>query len=226
MKKAILIPLVAVILAGAAYGAKTQLDKASPTNQATDKPHQEQFSDKTSIANLIKRGQSLKCTFEKDLGEEQGKMSGTTYIANNQVRSNFELTGQADRETRKMHSIIKEDWVYTWPVMGENQGVKMKRTATKEENSNGKKEEAATGINPEEKLNYQCSRWATVDKSLFNPPEEVEFQDYSNLSNFQTEVETDTEGSPEINQESACQACSNLPNQELINQCRQQLDCE
>ena len=225
MKKIFIIALAVVVLFGTGYGISSYLknkDTSSVNPLQNNKTEQEdKFNTKASIKDLLTRGKALKCTFEKDADSESGGggMKGITYIANGKVRSDIEITNGNNEETMEMHSIVNDGWVYSWPTGDKNKGMKIKAIENEDDAENYPSE--ATSVQDE--FNYQCSRWSLVDNTKFTPPADVDFQDYSKMmEGFQNNTENiNTEESPQ----NACQACDNMPNEKLKNECRQSIGC-
>ena len=129
-----------------------------------------------SMKELVERKDPVKCTFT--LNEDNQKMTGTVYVAGEKkLRSDYEMI--ANNQTIKSSMINDGDMLYMWSDMT-NQGIKMNM---KEMENLEQEDTAAGGENLQEwneKMDFKCVKWS-VDKSLFEPPQNMEFIDWTEM---------------------------------------------
>ncbi|MDD5710768.1 MAG: hypothetical protein PHV43_01545 [Candidatus Colwellbacteria bacterium] len=201
MNKNIIIAVVVVLAAGAAYflwGSGGSINTAQ---------------DAASIKELIARGENLTCTFSR--ADEGNSMDGTIYVSGGKVRGDFSLI--QDGQSFESHMIQDADFAYVWNTGGPlgAAGFKMSVSAD-EEVSSGEGEYQAVDL--EEQLDTKCSRWSP-DASKFVPPSNITFQD---LSQQAIQINQSAEGDVQVQQ---CAACNMAPDEATKAQCLTALGC-
>ena len=119
----------------------------------------------------------MKCSFEST--SEQGTTKGTSYLANESVRTDATLTTTSGTQT--MSSIMDGTYLYSWGD-GMPQGMKM-RIAAMEEMSKNTQTPTATSkqvADLDRATDYDCATWS-VDMSVFAPPTNITFADYEEM---------------------------------------------
>jgi hypothetical protein len=167
-KKLIWIILAIIVIALIAYFTMNR----QPDNASTGNNSVKSQSVKQSLKDLLTAGQSVKCEFNNT----EAKSAGTVYIADKKVRGDFST--MIDNKAMTSHMITDNDTSYIW-TEGQTSGFKM--TLSKEDkaelNDQAKQNQ---GIDPDEKMDYQCSPWSASNDS-FKLPSDVEFKDFSAL---------------------------------------------
>jgi len=188
MKKSLLIVAFAMIVAlGAGGCGKSDApitlkvdDNATPTEQNAE---MEKFSG--SMRDLFEKGEPVKCNFETVMDGITQKSA--LYVSGKNMRMDGFNTGggQPDLAT---HMIIKEDYQYIWGYDGNN-GTKMKSLKVEDLDITKTDDLTTADIKPNEELvkldqnmEMTCEKWS-ADSSMFNPPSEIEFVDYSEMMN-------------------------------------------
>lgn len=132
-----------------------------------------------SLKELIAAGIPQKCTFSSN--DDSGKNEGISYVAGGKVRA--DITNTISGKTTTQHMISDNKTSYIWQE-GDKNGFKMtvtesETTATSAPVGTGR-EAVSSGSDLNQKADYKCSAWIP-DDSLFTPPSNVSFTDYSKL---------------------------------------------
>jgi hypothetical protein len=163
-----------------------------------------------NVFDLLKIGNSVKCTFSTE--DESGLTSGVTYVADNQVRGDFEVNLGEDGPIQS-HIISDGQWIYMWSS-ALPQGIKANiedtdLQKTTEEAANSKDLKAF-----QNNVNYKCSSW-NKDESKFVIPQDVKFLDMS-----QTLKEL------KVDPDNLCSACDYIPDEEAKSECKTRMNCQ
>lgn len=163
-KNVLIIVVVAVILVigGGAFWYVQSQQSGSQQNVAT------------SIKDALSQSVSLECAYT----DGEGRQS-KTYIKNGAVRSDY--TGQTPQESGSV--IVQENIIYVWDA--QKQGFKMEIpevSGTPQET-----DPVAAGVTQKENLLAELEQYkdackpSVVSDSLFTPPTDVTFTDYSQM---------------------------------------------
>lgn len=174
MNKAVVIVGALLILGVGGYFMTQQ-----STNSALNSKKVEETSSFTSIQDALSKSLSLQCTFT----DEDGKKT-KTYIKSGAVRTDF--TGAKAEDSGSM--IMKDKKLYTW-TNDKKEGFMMTvpevtpgqtnipGSATGDANRSQQATDVLTAL---DKFKDSCKP-ATVADSLFTPPSEIKFTDFSNM---------------------------------------------
>jgi hypothetical protein len=210
MNKKIIIAVVLLLLLGAGgyYFMKSGKDgSSSPASESSSKTQ--------SIKELIAENIPQKCTF-KTTDETSGTSEGTTYVSGGKVRGDFSVTQEG--KTTINHMISDGQVSYIWQD-GEKNGFKMTLSAedaAEIKSDTSTSATAATGADLDQKVDYNCSAWIP-DNSMFDPPKDVTFTDFSDMLKPQGSGGTDSKASQ-------CAYCGNLSGDDKT-QCLTALGC-
>jgi len=173
-KKVIAAVVILLVLIGGYFGY-TKLKGGSITTPGTTT----ESGGMKSLKDLLSLGVTQKCTFSQTGGS--GTSEGTTYVSGGKVRGDFTTTSSG--KTMITHMISDGKTSYIW-TEGEKTGFKM--TAIEASPSTVQTGSADTPVNSQadldQKADYKCSGW-TTDGSLFTPPTNVTFTDFSQMLN-------------------------------------------
>lgn len=168
-----------------------------------------------SLKDLLSAGIAQKCTFSTT--DESGTSEGVTYVSGGKVRADFSST--VEGKVVKSHMISDGKTNYIW-TDGEKTGFKMtvEQTSTTESDvpSSSTDTSVSSQVDLNEKADYKCSAWI-ADDSLFTPPSDVEFQDFSDI--FKPQPSTSAGSGT-----SQCAYCSSLSGEDKT-QCLTALNC-
>lgn len=202
MKK-ILIVSAAVLLLAAGCGKKP----AQPSQKVSQKSSgQQTFKELAS-------GKPQKC--EVKFSQDNAQSQGTVYVGEGKMRS--DSTATMDGKTVVSHIILDGNVIYTW-VDGQGTGFKMPATLSEAEKSQAGQKRP---VDLEQKVSYTCEDWS-VDNSLFTPPSNVIFTDFSNLVPKMPAPGANVGASQHA---AACSACEQAPEASRA-QCKAALGCK
>ena len=194
MNKKVLAVVVVLLLLAAGYFLmnKSGSNGGSLVTGTQTQPGKLSF---TSIQDALSRSLSLECTFTDDNGRQT-----KTYMKAGAVRTDF--TGSKAEESGSM--ILKDKKMYSWNDTTK-QGFMMQVPDLNITPTQNSKTGAGKGTNPADALamieKYKSScKPGTVADSLFTPPAEIKFTDYSNMMKDLQKVAQPTNGA--MNEES------------------------
>lgn len=168
-----------------------------------------------SLKDLLTAGIAQKCTFSMD--QDSAGQSGTTYIASGKLRGDF--SSQSEGKTIVTHMIVTGNTSYVWQE-GEKEGFKSSFDTTGSVSATGSGSDSTTAaLDFNKQGDYKCSAWV-VDESMFTPPADVKFADFSQLMKPATSANPTQEGGS-----SQCSVCDSLSGDDKI-QCRTALSCK
>ena len=201
MKKILLISIIAALLAGmwavfqifsndsiktedsvviTPVAVEDKIRKVTPTpTSGTD-----------SINTLIALGQNMECTISYHVeGSAETPTDGTLFTSQNRLRGDFLIPEMGADAVSSM--ILQNGDLYSWTEIG---GKKNGMKTSLAELSAIKKNENAPKANEVVPLDalvtYQCKPWLTVDGSIFEPPTDMVFTNYSDVINTGMEYGT------------------------------------
>lgn len=125
-----------------------------------------------SLSDLMRMGSSVKCTVHSE--DPNAISDGMVYVSGGKVRADF--TSAVAGTNHESSMITADGYIYTWSS-AMPQGLKMKNEGADTPSS------APTepgSVNPNVKVNYSCAPWM-VDSSVFMPPANIEFMDFSSM---------------------------------------------
>ena len=211
--KTIVIAVVAILgIGGAGAGiylatqdnddntqASSETTSSNTSNQSTVPP-----GENTSINELLKLDRTAECTFSYQKDDNESQTSGTIYIDKERMSGNFAYT--LPNQPTKSSSIIRDtDFQYVWD-QETKKGIKTSLASLEQTLDNAQNDAPQANddaVNQDQKFDFDCKNW-NVDEAKFNPPNDVEFTDYSQqLQQLQD--------SQEGVQQNLNQACAAIP---------------
>ncbi len=217
----LILGIIVILLLG--IGGYWYMNK-NPTSLSTGKNKMEQEqttgSGMMSLKELMGLNKNQVCTYSSS--EETGSISGTSYISGGKVRNEFKGT-YPDGKAYEGGMINDGSYMYTWTT-DSNEGFKIAITDSIEKQVEDTKNDFEKNqdqfVNQNEKLNYKCSSWSP-NGSMFVPPSNIKFTDYSEMMNQTQEAQPNSEQIKEF----LCKNCDNVPEAEQA-ACKQSLGCE
>ena len=203
MKK-VLIVSAAVLLLAAGCGKK-------PVEQPSQTASQKSSGQQTFKELASGKPQRCEVKFNQDNAQSQG----TVYVGNGKMRT--DSTATVAGKSIVSHMILDGNTIYTW-VDGQTTGFKMQVTPTEAEKSQASQQKP---VNLEQKVDYSCEGWS-VDNSLFTPPSNVTFSDFSSLM---PKVPAPSANVGASQNAAACAACDQAPEASRA-QCKAALGCK
>lgn len=178
------------------------------------------------LSDLLAQNTSMACSFSYADAQGQTTSSGDVYVANGQMRGDFETNmPTANPPITRTHMIKVEDVSYIWGMDGKN-GYKM--TITDEDvdklQSYLPKAEQSTGSaarpTDQQDASYDCRAWS-VDSTMFEPPSDIVFTDMSPMMD-QIPTRLENDASPTTD---ACEACQMAPDEAARASCKKAMGC-
>lgn len=222
-----LIPIIGVIIVLALAGGGFyyyQSTQSSNTGGMMGQKNESTMNDESSLMSLkdlLMMGQAQQCTFSYS-DEQSGTVSGTSYVAGQKVRTDFEGT-YTNGESYEGGMILDGEYMYTWSTEMD-QGVKMAMTGTTEEaidEAAANPDTTNESYNPSAEVEYNCKGW-NENAEMFTPPPDVEFMDFTEQMKMFEEYQGGNESSRATN---PCEACASLSG-EAAAMCKSSLGCE
>jgi hypothetical protein len=173
-----------------------------------------------SLALLAARGEDLECTITYT--DPSGvSVSGTYFTHAGAIRGDF--VTESDGQEIVSSVIVEAQMMHTWSeIDGEAYGMKVDLAALPEGD-----EQALDTREPvplEASVSYSCLPWGAVDRSIFVPPGDILFTDYSTIMQQGMEFGTSFEsGSP--TESDPCALCAQVPAGAAQDQCLVNFGC-
>jgi hypothetical protein len=164
-----------------------------------------------SINELLTMNKPLKCTWKESAS---GDKDVTNLIYINGMKFYQDVT-MAD--IGHSFTISDGDYLYIWSDFNDVAS-KIKNTGAK---TNLKTDQGAAG--QEQKKDFLCEKW-TVDNSVFKPPQDKNFKDVTDEMN-EGFKEMGESGGLEKAKQQMCDLCQNAPDQEAIDNCLKNAEC-
>jgi len=235
--------IVILLLLGGAYYFMHHGNSMMHPMQAGEgaNPQSQASTQKKSLFDFFSMAGSQKCTFSDDTN----KSAGTVYVSSGKMRGDFQESNNSTGKTEQTHMINDGTYVYMW-TDGQNNGYKMSDQFVKQEEAQsseaktpsnaGGNPQPSQGVDMHQKANYSCGGWS-ADNSLFTPPSDVSFTDYSSMMQGQgtmmhggstgTTTQQGSQGSaPAGGNAAACSECNQAPAGSARNQCLAALHCQ
>lgn len=137
-----------------------------------------------SLSDLLARNENLECSivYKRSDGADD-VVEGSYFTSNGKMRGDF-LTKDSGEEVLSS-MIIKDGTFYSWSVIeGEKFGMKANLEQMQTIGSDDSKPKADNGpVSLDQSVKYDCKPWNSVDGSVFEPPSNVLFRDYSTIIN-------------------------------------------
>ena len=137
-----------------------------------------------SLNDLLARHENLECSivYKRSDGVDD-VVEGSYFTSNGKMRGDF-LTKDSGEEVLSS-MIIKDGTFYSWSVIGgEKFGMKANLEQMQTVGSDDSKPKADNGpVSLDQSVKYDCKPWNSVDGSVFEPPADILFKDYSTIIN-------------------------------------------
>jgi hypothetical protein len=130
-----------------------------------------------SLDELRQQGKDMECTISYSANADATVVEGTYFVSDGRMRGDF-LTETPDLTGQVLSSmIITGTTTYFWSeIEGEKYGMKAEVSALA-----GSDTAANEPVPLDQPVDYECKPWQTVDNTIFVPPGDVLFQDFSAL---------------------------------------------
>lgn len=214
MNKNLIIGIVALLLiGGGGYYFMTKGSVSTPTTPSSETSSQQPATAFKSLKDLLMSGVAQKCTFTDK--SENVDMNGTTYVANGKMRGDF--NSSVNGKVMVSHMIVDGKTSYMW-TDDTTTGFKFAFDPQSTEETQADESDKRQGsVDINKTMDYKCNP-STVDGSMFTPPANVKFTDYSQMMGPSSSGKTGTGVNP------GCSACDSLEGDDQA-QCRAALKC-
>lgn len=226
MKKIAMVTVILLLLGAATFVIfQTKKDRQAKRDGAL----MQKAVDTTvsgGLSDLLMQKGSIACSFAYADAENQTTSSGKIYVANGQMRGDFETRSPvANPPVTKTHMIKVEDVAYIWGMDGKN-GYKM--TITDDDIDRlqsylpkaAQSTESAARPTDQQDASYDCRAW-DVDTTMFKPPSNIVFADMSPMMDqIPTRLENDSATATD-----ACEACQMAPDEATRASCKKAIGC-
>lgn len=162
MPKNIVIVLIVIVIIGAGAFWYLRGQKMSPQGNVV-----------TSIKDALSKSVSLECNYT----DQEGRVS-KTYIKNGAVRANY--TGKTAQDTGSVIMANKKLYMWTADKKGFMMEIPDVTGTPNEPKSGGNLSQRDNLMSDLEKYKNDCKP-AIVSDSLFTPPSDIDFQDFSKM---------------------------------------------
>jgi hypothetical protein len=174
MKNKVIIGIVVLIILGA--GAWYFVSQSNKGGMPYTPVVSENGTNMKTLAALLAVGKPVKCTVAPTA--DNGNMSGTFYIADGKMRSDYSVNTAG--QTMSGHMIMMNQTSYSW-LDGQATGYKMAVAPT---NTNTKTNApvANQGFDASKAMDYSCGAW-NADGSEFALPANIKFTEFGTTGN-------------------------------------------
>jgi hypothetical protein len=178
----------------------------SSTNEVENNPAK--TSGTASLQTLLAKAEDLECTISRPgLDAAAEATTGTYFTSQGRMRGDFLVSGTPDGSISSV--IMRDGFLYSWSIIaGEAYGVKIDLAATAEIRTTGSALATQEPVPLDEPVTYTCVPWSPVDGSIFEPPTDILFRDFSEVMNVGMEFGTSYE-EPMTN-EAQCALCAQV----------------
>lgn len=182
------------------------------------------FSGTDTMQALLARGENLECTISYQVnGGTDITTEGSYFTSRGRMRGDFIVNSQGIEAVSSI--ILANDMMYSWTdVAGQRYGMKMSTAEFETAQTDETVPDAQEAVPMDAQVSYECKPWVAVDGSIFEPPTDIVFTEYSSAMNAGMEFGTVYEGGVEMGAEQ-CAMCDELDGAAAA-QCRAMLSCE
>ncbi len=193
MKKFLLVGVIIALLAGgvAVFKILSQEpkiivdDSTAKPNAAveTKKVEFTPISGTDSLNTLLALNQNMECTISyQSKGSVDSPTEGTLFTSRNRLRGDFIIPGMGTDAVSSM-ILLDSNWYFWTEIGGEKNGMKISLNELLATKKNDNAPEAGEAIPLDAPVNYECKPWSIIDGSIFEPPTDIIFKDYSDVIN-------------------------------------------
>ncbi len=222
MKNTLLISIASAVVVGAIAVTLLMRNsdsdvKTSQNDQISNIEEQNQEVEKTPISGtetmiaLLEKGEDLECSVSY-ISEENSNSptTGTFFTSQGKMRGDFVVMSMQEEIVSSM--IMDTESMYTWTIVnGDKYGMKISQAELENSKKNDDSPEAHEAVPVDVAVDYECKPWKEVDRSIFVPPTDVIFKDYSDLMNTGMEFgNVYGEEGVSLEGKSPCQLCEQV----------------
>jgi len=188
--------------------------------EVMDKNSKEPLTGRGTLENILALSQNLECTIDYQADAE---ITGTYFTSQGKMRGDFIVpSGQGDVLSS---FIMLDNTMYTWSVVdGQKYGMQFDLDKLELARASGDIPDTREPVPLDAALNYDCKPWISFDGSIFQPPSDIIFQDFSNILNMGMEFGTVYEENGDT--ASRCESCAQVPVGAGRNECLVAFSCQ
>jgi len=169
------LPLLVLGIALTGCGKKTAPASQPQTDKEPPVVENKEVFFNGSLDDLMKLDENYRCVM--NVKDNEYIVSAVTYVADGKIRNDNKL--DYDDKIRLTHSIITEDWIYSWSEEEPDQGTKIKVSDLEKYQKEG--DENIVGVYGHDvDYDYKCYSWK-VDESKFQEPVGINFMDVTSI---------------------------------------------
>ena len=173
-----------------------------------------------TLTNLLALAQNLECTINY---QTKVSVSGTYFTSQGKMRGDFVVPSDEGEVLSSL--IMRDNTMYTWSeIDGQKYGMQFDLNEVKAAKEKGESPETREPVPLDAAVDYDCKPWVSVDGSIFEPPSDIIFQDFSKILNQGMEFGTIYEEKPDT--ASQCELCAQVPAGAGQNECKKAFSCE
>ena len=185
----------------------------------TEAPSGQPATGRGTLQNLLGLAQNLECTinYQTDVA-----VSGTYFTNQGKMRGDF-IVPSAEGDVLSS-LIMRNDTMYTWSVInGQKYGMKFDLSEVETAREEGDIPDTREPVPLDAAVDYDCKPWVSLDGSIFEPPSDIIFQDFSNILNMGMEFGTIYEEGGDT--AAQCEMCAQVPAGTGRNECLAAFSC-
>lgn len=142
-----------------------------------------------SLNDLLKRGENLECSIVYNDKIDDEAVEGSYFTSQERMRGDF-LVNEGEQQILSS-MIIKDEVMYSWSeIDGDKFGMKVDLNELAKIKAEGKALDTREPVPLDDTVKYDCKPWNNVDGSIFEPPTDILFRDFSSLMNTGMEFGT------------------------------------
>ncbi len=175
---------------------------------------------KGTLENLLALAQNLECTinYQKDVA-----VSGTYFTSQGKMRGDFIIPSEQGEVLSSL--IMSDNTMYTWSeIEGQKYGMQFNLDEVKTAREKGEVPDTREPVPLDAAVDYDCKPWVVVDGSIFEPPSDIIFQDFSNIIN--RGMEYGTVYNQASGTASQCELCAQVPAGAGRDECMATFSCQ
>jgi hypothetical protein len=198
--------------------AATQVELAESIPTADTKPQ----AGTGSLRSLLASQTPLECTITFTPEESTKEVTGTFFTADGLLRGDFVLPELGAADVSSM--ILRDETLYTWSVIeGEEYGMKINLADVSKDDSSQPSTNEPVPLDAA--VAYTCLPWKAIDRSVFEPPTTVLFQDFGEVVNRGMEYGTVYDEVP-VTTSGPCALCEQVESSDGQAECKAQFKCQ
>lgn len=234
MYKIVILSVVGAVAVGlgALYLLTTDSATTSPVTETAQTetpittPPDETQRGVASLLSLMSQARDLECTISYAPENDPTQVvTGTYFTTSGKMRGDFIVPGMASGSVSSM--IMTADTMYSWSeINGETYGVKFDTaTMAKMQATSSTEIQTNEPVAVDVPVTYECKPWTGVDRSIFEPPSDVLFRDFSEITAAGMEFGTIYEGA-ESGNATQCELCNQVSAGPGQDECKAAFRCE